>query len=185
MSNHSRRAVLAGIAAAPALAAPALALSDTTADADLLALKPDLELIIRDYAAPQAADDWVEVDPDLKRWSELHDRMHPLVDSIMSHRPKTLAGLGVIIRAASLSYDDYDRETTVKAGKATLSLRSAHFAVSSPSRTTKTTRPCHDGQAQNRHKSQAHEERLRPRTLSFIASWAKPTAIRRAISATF
>jgi hypothetical protein len=105
----SRRAVLAGIAAAPALAAPALALTDPAADAELLALRPELELIILDYAALQAADDW-ETDPDLKRWIVLHDRMHPLVDRIMSHRPKTLAGLGMITRAASLSYDDFDQQ---------------------------------------------------------------------------
>jgi hypothetical protein len=86
------------------------AVTSASADAELLALKPDLELIIRDYAALQAVDDWAEVDPDLKRWSALHDRMHPLVDRIMTHRPKTLAGLGVLTRAASLSYDDFDRE---------------------------------------------------------------------------
>jgi hypothetical protein len=83
---------------------------DTSADAELLALRPELELIIRDYVALQAVDDWAEVDPDLERWSMLHDRMHPLVDRIMSHRPKTLAGLGMMTRAASLSYDDYERE---------------------------------------------------------------------------
>jgi hypothetical protein len=38
MSNHSRRAVLAGIATAPALAAPALALTDPSADAELIDL---------------------------------------------------------------------------------------------------------------------------------------------------
>jgi hypothetical protein len=38
MSNHSRRAVLAGIAAAPALATPALALTGISADAELVEL---------------------------------------------------------------------------------------------------------------------------------------------------
>jgi hypothetical protein len=109
MSNHSRRAILAGIAASPALAAPAMALTDPSADAELLALSPELELIIRDYSALQSADDWAEVDPDLERWSVMHDRMHPLVDRIMNHRPKTIAGLGMLMRAASLSYDDYER----------------------------------------------------------------------------
>jgi hypothetical protein len=85
------------------------AVAETSTDAELLALRPQLELMIRDYAALQAVDDW-EADPDLKRWDALHDRMHPLVDRIMSHRPKTLAGLGMFMRAASLSYDDYERE---------------------------------------------------------------------------
>jgi hypothetical protein len=107
-TTTTRRAVLAGIATAPALAVPALAL-DPSADAELLALKPDLELIIRDYAALKAVDDW-DTDPDLARWDALHDRMHPLVDRIMSFRPKTLAGLAMITRAASLAYDDFDRD---------------------------------------------------------------------------
>jgi hypothetical protein len=38
MSNHSRRAVLAGIAAAPALAAPSLAMSAISVDAELIEL---------------------------------------------------------------------------------------------------------------------------------------------------
>jgi hypothetical protein len=109
-TTTNRRTVLAGIAAAPALASPALTATDASADAELLALRPELELIIRDYTALKVADDWEVVDPDLERWNALHDRMHPLVNRIMSHRPKTLAGLGMITRAASLSYDDFDRE---------------------------------------------------------------------------
>jgi hypothetical protein len=51
MSNHSRRAVLAGIAAAPALAAPALALTDPSADAELIELGVELNAVIQGWHA--------------------------------------------------------------------------------------------------------------------------------------
>ena len=54
--DHSRRAVLAGIAAAPALAAPALALSDPAADAELIELGRKLDPIIEEWHAKRATD---------------------------------------------------------------------------------------------------------------------------------
>jgi hypothetical protein len=54
--SHSRRAVLAGITAAPALAAPALALSDASADAELLELGRQLDPVIEEWRALQLKD---------------------------------------------------------------------------------------------------------------------------------
>jgi hypothetical protein len=55
---HSRRAVLAGIATAPAPAAPALALTDTSADAELIELGRQLEPIIEEWRAQRLIDAW-------------------------------------------------------------------------------------------------------------------------------
>jgi hypothetical protein len=52
----SRRAVLAGIAAVPALAAPALALPDASADAELIELGRELDPIIEEWQAKRAID---------------------------------------------------------------------------------------------------------------------------------
>jgi hypothetical protein len=34
-------------------------------------------------------------------WADIHDRLAPLADRIMEHRPKTVAGLAIVARAAS------------------------------------------------------------------------------------
>lgn len=156
MSTTTRRTVLTALATSPALAVPAIA--DPLADAELLALRPELEGIISEYLAKQADDDarqaafdaavekatglprhkWPSVseegpippfppgsfwdlkhgaaeafhaadphDPDLEDWGALRGRMHPLIDRILDLQPKTLAGLAIFARAASLSYDDW------------------------------------------------------------------------------
>jgi hypothetical protein len=60
---------------------------------------PDLS---EDYAAQRS-----ETDEDGASiiWTSILDRMYALVDRIMAMRPTTVAGLGVIARAASLDYD--------------------------------------------------------------------------------
>jgi hypothetical protein len=57
-TTTSRRAVLAGIATAPALATPALALPDTSADAELIDLGRQFEPIIEEWRAQRLLDTW-------------------------------------------------------------------------------------------------------------------------------
>jgi hypothetical protein len=45
----------------------------------------------------------VAADPDLERWSRIHDRMWPLVDAILAVKPQSLAGLAVVTRAVALA----------------------------------------------------------------------------------
>jgi hypothetical protein len=45
----------------------------------------------------------VDADPDLERWNRFHDRMWPLVDTILAVKPQSLAGLAVITRAFALA----------------------------------------------------------------------------------
>jgi hypothetical protein len=46
-------------------------------------------------------------DLDELAWNDIHDRMWPLANRIMEHRPKTLAGLAVLARAASFAREDW------------------------------------------------------------------------------
>jgi hypothetical protein len=41
------------------------------------------------------------------RWSAIHDRMWPLANRIMQDRPKTVAGLGIVARAASFVCEEW------------------------------------------------------------------------------
>ena len=45
-------------------------------------------------------------------WTRLHDEMYSILDRVMDCQPKTMAGLGVMARAASLDYDSYDSSST-------------------------------------------------------------------------
>jgi hypothetical protein len=48
-----------------------------------------------------------DVDEDGKEvdvWDDIHDRMNLLIDAIMAHKPRTLAGLGVMARAFTLHH---------------------------------------------------------------------------------
>jgi hypothetical protein len=56
MSNHSRRAVLAGIATMPAFALPALALTDPSGDAELIELGRQLGPVIQEWRAQRVID---------------------------------------------------------------------------------------------------------------------------------
>jgi hypothetical protein len=44
----------------------------------------------------------VEGDASDDPWNDIHDRMWPLIDAIMAHKPQTIAGLGVVARAFTL-----------------------------------------------------------------------------------
>lgn len=114
---HSRRAILAGIAASPALAAPALGLTDSSADAELLELGVQLRSIEDEYTAQQAIDDaspefavvrgadgqW---ETDEEPWDDIHDRLFPLCEEILSKRAHTIQGLAVQVRAVFLAARD-------------------------------------------------------------------------------
>jgi hypothetical protein len=49
-------------------------------------------------------------------WNDIHDRMWPLAKRIMGHRPKTLAGLAVLARAASFAREDWFDDEHEKSG---------------------------------------------------------------------
>jgi hypothetical protein len=44
-----------------------------------------------------------ELDP----WEDIHGRMWPLASDIMTFRPKTVAGLAIVARAASFAREDW------------------------------------------------------------------------------
>jgi hypothetical protein len=147
MSTTSRRAVLAGIAAAVP-AAPAVASLAHNPDAELLNLGEQLNRVIRDYNAQQLKDrprravfeakveqvtgiarhnapvSWDEDSPAavayyearsaLARadhsdtdnddpWTDIHGRLYPIVDDILSRRAQTVTGLAVQARAVVMA----------------------------------------------------------------------------------
>jgi hypothetical protein len=108
--THSRRAVLAGIAAAPALAAPALALSGTGPD-PIFALIEQYRVAYahRDQAIASGDDGEIEVASDASKALEI---------ALARTRPTTLAGILAIMRYErelrdqpdELRYDLFDFE---------------------------------------------------------------------------
>jgi hypothetical protein len=112
--NTTRRAVLAGIATAPALAAPAIGVAaGYSEDAEIPALGVQLKPIEEDFAAQlaidrasttftvvQQADGTFETD--MEPWDDIHDRLDPLAKEILSKKARTIPGLAVQARALLL-----------------------------------------------------------------------------------
>lgn len=51
-------------------------------------------------------------DDDNDPWNDIHGRMWPLIDDIMGHKPRTLAGLAVVARAFTLDHaEQFEADT--------------------------------------------------------------------------
>jgi hypothetical protein len=126
MSAFSRRAVVAGIATAPAITGPALALTDTSADARLRELWAQYlenlaaeRAVVAELEPARAAYDaeeppWVPgerrqkneqlwkkhgLDRLYEAWNDAHDRMNQAVDAILEQEAEGLFGIGAKLAA--------------------------------------------------------------------------------------
>ncbi len=124
MSNHSRRAVLAGIAATPALAAPSLALSAVGPDPIFAAIEHH-----KAAYALHIADVTAEVEPE-DRWLEASANAE--IDAawgLVAKPPTTLAGAAALA-AYTLEYKLSDLSFPDTSGDfAAALLRSLHSAM--------------------------------------------------------
>ncbi len=117
----SRRAALAGLAAAVPVAAASPALGAAVADADLMALDEELDACLVEYANHERPEDdpfWDEVEAAHPEWKDLdaehmdyaNARFDKALDAIMAQRPATFAGLAVVVRAAEMEIEMYGSE---------------------------------------------------------------------------
>lgn len=100
-------------------------------DAELLALGAELELIIQEWLAQsdieaqiETAYDgmtkqefktvqqeyWAEMDRSFEVWKHIHERMDPLIENILAHKPRTVVGIGVQARAMRFNRNLSDTE---------------------------------------------------------------------------
>jgi hypothetical protein len=111
MSNLSRRSLVAGAAALPALAVPALLQPQVGADAWVTRLRPEfdrvLEVWLRLYALNPDWDFWTEYDGDLHLWGAISDRLYPLTDEILEQKATTSAGMVLLAQATAVRCSSY------------------------------------------------------------------------------
>jgi hypothetical protein len=105
MSKHSRRAVLAGIATAPALAAPALALgSSIEPDPIFAAIDRHKTAVGVRTAAMLAENDAPNCPASAARNSEATDREFAVMDELFATRPTTVLGVAALLDHLAVSH---------------------------------------------------------------------------------